>query len=116
MKITAAIAATALALLSFPLYANDATTQPRAIAEPSAEAEREALALALKEFQAIERLIAEAEARRPDGARVYFDYAALRAELTQVKVGIRQYLDERRPQPRTFEPLEATYVGVNPAE
>ena len=116
MKITTAIAATALALLASPVHANDAASQPRAIAEPSAEAEREALALALKEFQAIERLIAEAEARRPDGARIYFDYAARRAELSQVKFGIRQYLDERRPQPRSFEPLEATYVGVNPAE
>ena len=116
MKITAAIAATSLALVTSPLHANETASHSRAIAEPSAEAEREALALALKEFQAIERLIAEAEARRPDGARVYFDYGALRTELLQVKFGIRQYLDERRPQPRSFEPLEATYVGVNPAE
>lgn len=109
-----AIVISALVLAASPLEAQE--TQLPAVAEPSAEAEREALARALQEFQAIERLIADAEARRPAGARIYFDYDALRAELTQVKLGIRQYLDERRPQPRTFEPLEASYVVVDPAQ
>lgn len=111
-----AIMISALALAASPLSAQEPDAPGGAVAEPSAEAEREALARALQEFQAIERLIADAEARRPAGARIYFDYDALRAELTQVKLGIRQYLDERRPQPRTFEPLEASYVVVDPAQ
>lgn len=116
MRKTAAIMISVLALAAAPLRADETHAPQRTVAEPSAQAEREALAHALQEFQAIERLIASAEARRPAGARVYFDYDALRAELTQVKLGIRQYLDERRPQPRTFEPLEASYVVVDPTQ
>lgn len=116
MRKSAAIMISALALAAAPLRADETYGPQRAVAEPSEQAEREALARVLEEFQAIERLIASAEARRPDGARIYFDYDALRAELTQVKLGIRQYLDERRPQPRTFEPLETSYVVVVPAQ
>ncbi|PQA85863.1 RAQPRD family integrative conjugative element protein [Hyphococcus luteus] len=111
-----AVIASGLVLAAAPLRAEEMPTPDSAAAQRSAEAEREALARALQEFQAIERLIADAEARRLSGARIYFDYDALRAELTQVKLGIRQYLDERRPQPRTFEPLEASYVVVDPAQ
>lgn len=111
-----AIMISALALAASPLSAQEPDAPDKTVADQSAEAEREALARALQEFQVIERLIADAEARRLSGARVYFDYDALRAELTQVKLGIRQYLHEPRPQPRTFEPLEASYVVVDPTQ
>ena len=80
---------------------------------PVSVSEREALAYALDEFAAIERLLAEAEGRARGDARVFLDYDAVRSELDAVKAGIRQYLDQPRPQPRTFEPLEAEYVRVS---
>ena len=111
-----AIGTTCLLLAASSAHADDEASPPRSILEPSVEAEREMLAHALKEFRAIERLIAQAEAKRVNGGRIHFDYRALRTDLMRVQVGIREYLDDQRPQPRTFEQLEASYVVVDPAQ
>lgn len=77
---------------------------------PVSASEREVLAYTLEEFVALERLLIEAERRAEPDARIFIDYAALRRDLQEVKLGIRQYLGEERPQPRAFVPLEADYV------
>ena len=82
---------------------------------PVSISEREALAYVVEEFVAIERLLLEAESRANAEARVFLDYEAVRRELEAVKAGLRQYLDQPRPQPRSFEPLEADYVRVSQA-
>ncbi len=65
------------------------------------------LALILRQLDAIERL-AESTAQLPaaDGARYFFDYPRLKADLDRVRQGIRGYLVPSRAQPR--DPAELT--------
>ena len=107
---------TCMLFASSPAYADSEASPSRSIVEPSIETEREMLARALTEFRAIERLVALAEAERVESNRIHFDYNALRADLLRVQIGIREYLDDQRMQPRTFEQLEASYVVVSPTQ
>lgn len=63
------------------------------------------LVLALRQLDAIDRLVAQETARpRPERSRYYFDYARLAADLDRVRTGIRDYLTPTRAQPR--DPVE----------
>ncbi|WP_418648314.1 RAQPRD family integrative conjugative element protein [Thauera butanivorans] len=83
---------------------NTATAAPasakrRQIAEPMPEHAR--LAVALRQLDAVERLVAQEMAHpRDDRARYHFDYARLTADLARVHAGIRDYLSPSRAQPR----------------
>ncbi|MGP3790526.1 integrative conjugative element protein, RAQPRD family [Pseudomonas sp. B392_1p] len=61
-------------------------------------AEHARLATALRQLDAIERLVAEQPG--DERTRYHFDYARLRADLDRVRGGIRDYLSPSRAQPR----------------
>ena len=72
--------------------------------------ERERLTAALRELDAIERLVRESESAAPtSGTRYHFDYARLRADLARVQAGIEDYLTPRRAQPRDPQALDGDY-------
>lgn len=86
--------------LGFPIraHADDATP------------ERARLAAALRQLEAIDRLIAQEAARPQDGhARYHFDYPRLAADLARVRTGIRDYLSPSRAQPRDPTELLGDY-------
>ena len=66
-----------------------------------ATAEHARLAAALRQLDAIDRLIAQETARaRDERSRYHFDYCRLSADLERVRAGIRDYLTPSRAQPR----------------
>jgi RAQPRD family integrative conjugative element protein len=78
-------------VLGFPVRAQADDASP----------EHARLAAALRQLDAIDRLIAQ-EATRPrdERARYHFDYGRLSADLERVRAGIRDYLTPSRAQPR----------------
>jgi len=77
--------------LGFPAHAHADDATP----------EHTRLTAALRQLDAIERLVAqEAAYPRDDRARYHFDYPRLAADLTHVRAGIRDYLSPSRAQPR----------------
>ncbi|MBO9333125.1 hypothetical protein C1I89_32850 [Achromobacter pulmonis] len=78
-------------VLGFPIqaHADDATP------------EQDRLAAALRQLDAIDRLVAPEIANPRDArSRYHFDYARLSADLERVRAGIRDYLSPSRAQPR----------------
>lgn len=65
-------------------------------------AQRQELAAALRQVEALERFIATSAASMPAtaGGRYHFDYPRLQADLERVRAGIQDYLTPRRAQPR----------------
>ncbi|MGV7199904.1 integrative conjugative element protein, RAQPRD family [Xanthomonas axonopodis] len=65
-------------------------------------AQRQELAAALRQLDALERTVGASAARTPitPGERYHFDYARLSADLERVRAGIRDYLSPSRAQPR----------------
>jgi RAQPRD family integrative conjugative element protein len=74
-----------------------------------ADAEREALARLAHELEALEPLIARAEAEANPDARIRFQYDWLRQDLVRVRAGIEAHLDAPRGEPRPFPPLRGDY-------
>ncbi|WP_386266544.1 RAQPRD family integrative conjugative element protein [Xanthomonas citri] len=63
--------------------------------------ERAHLAAALRQLDAIDRLVAPEIAQpRDERSRYHFDYTRLAADLERVRAGIRDYLSPPRAQPR----------------
>ncbi|WP_140720743.1 integrative conjugative element protein, RAQPRD family [Pseudomonas sp. Hp2] len=63
--------------------------------------EQARLAAALRQLDAIDRLIAPEIAQpRDERSRYHFDYTRLAADLERVRTGIRDYLSPPRAQPR----------------
>lgn len=86
--------------LGFPAraYADDATP------------EQARLAAALRQLDAIDRLIAQETAQpRDERRRYHFDYRRLTADLARVRAGIRDYLSPPRAQPRDPAELLGDY-------
>nr|WP_067297553.1 RAQPRD family integrative conjugative element protein [Marinobacterium profundum] len=83
---------------------------PKACAE-DAPLQRQALAAALRQLDALERLVEQSAASTPftAGNRYHFDYPRLRADLTRVRAGIRDYLAPSRAQPRDPTALSGQY-------
>jgi len=73
------------------------------------DSEREALARLAGEIQALDGLVAEAEAQSPGTQRIAFQYAWLRRDLERVRAGILDHLNAPPGEPRTFEPLRGDY-------
>jgi len=82
---------------------------PTAFAE--AAHQRQELAAALRQLDALERLVQHSEANTPviAGARYHFDYPRLLADLAQVRTGIQSYLARSRAQPRDLTELSGDY-------
>ncbi|CAB5670966.1 integrative conjugative element protein, RAQPRD family [Delftia tsuruhatensis] len=79
---------------------------------PAARAEqRQDLANAARQLQALERALTESAAASPiaPGARYHFDYPRLLADLGRVRAGIHHYLTPVRAQPRDAEALMGAY-------
>jgi len=73
--------------------------------------QRQELAAALHQLDALERLIRHSEANTPvaAGERYHFDYPRLLADLAQVRTGIQTYLAPSRAQPRDLAELSGDY-------
>ncbi|MGK8436766.1 RAQPRD family integrative conjugative element protein [Ectopseudomonas hydrolytica] len=66
------------------------------------------LAAALRQLDAIKRLVAE-QPGVDEHTRYHFDYSRLRADLERVRSGIRDYLSPSRAQPRDSAHLLGDY-------
>lgn len=78
-----------------------------AIASP----ESTQLALALKQLDGVKTSLdrARTSANTDPQARYYFDYPQAQRDLAAVEQGIQRYLTPSRAQPRTVQPLSASY-------
>jgi RAQPRD family integrative conjugative element protein len=73
--------------------------------------QRQELAAALRQLQALERLIETSAVSTPiePGQRYHFDYPRLLADLARVKAGLQDYLTPARAQPRDPAELAGQY-------
>ena len=85
------------------------TVLPVPFAVADADGEREVLARIAHELEATESLIAEAESQANPEARIRFQYDWLRQDLERIRLGIQEYIDAPRAEPRTFPPLRGDY-------
>lgn len=92
-----------LILLSFggPAYASPESTQ---------------LSLALKQLDGVKTSLerAQSNASTDPQSRYFFDYQQAQQDIAIVEQGIRRYLSPARAQPRTVQPLSASYQLENP--
>jgi len=79
------------------------------LAFADADAEREALANIIRELNALEPLIKQAQANAEQDVRIRFRYDWLRQDLRQIRGGIQSHIDSPRAQPRSFPPLRGDY-------
>lgn len=95
---------TALLLLIIPfptlVYASPESTQ---------------LALALKQLDGVKTSLerAQTSASTNPQSRYFFDYLQAQQDISAVEQGIRRYLTPARAQPRTVQPLSASYQREN---
>ena len=74
-----------------------------------ADGEREVLARLVNELNALEPLIAQAEAQAPPEVRVKLNYLWLRQDVAKVRSGILEHVDAPRAEPRSVPPLRGDY-------
>ncbi|BCN39854.1 hypothetical protein ALDI51_31730 [Alicycliphilus denitrificans] len=88
---------------------------PMALAESPTQ--RQELAAALRQLDALERTVGHSTAHTPiaPGERYYFDYPRLLADLARVRAGIQGYLTPSRAQPRDLSELAGDYRVELPA-
>lgn len=74
-------------------------------------AQRQELAAALRQIDALERFVAHSAAAAPvvPGERYYFDYPRLLGDLARVRAGIQSHLAPSRAQPRDPAELRGDY-------
>lgn len=74
-------------------------------------AQRQELAAAVRQVQALERLIeaSAASTSTEPGLRYHFDYSRLQADLARVRTGLQDYLTPPRAQPRESAELTGQY-------
>ena len=82
---------------------------PLAHAQDLHPPESERLARIVHELEALEPLIAEAEAAALPEARIRFRYDWLRRDLARVKGGLEAHLEAAGDEPRSFAPLRGDY-------
>ncbi|HEK0151657.1 TPA: RAQPRD family integrative conjugative element protein [Pseudomonas aeruginosa] len=82
---------------------------PMTLAEPPAQ--RQELAAALRQLDALERTVTDSAAHAPiqPGERYHFDYPRLLADLARVRAGIQAHLTPSRAQPRDPAELAGDY-------
>ena len=81
------------------------------IARAETPAQRQELAAALRQLDALERTVAHSAAHTPiaPGERYHFDYLRLLADLARVRAGIQAHLTPSRAQPRDPSELAGDY-------
>lgn len=74
-------------------------------------AQRQELAAALRQLDALERLVVQSASRTSakPGERYYFDYPRLRDDLARIRIGIQAHLTPSRAQPRDLAELNGNY-------
>lgn len=74
-------------------------------------AQRQELAAALRQLDALERFIAQSASRAPTAPdeRYHFDYPRLLDDLARVRTGIQFHLSPSRAQPRDTTELSSHY-------
>ncbi|EBV1907183.1 raqprd family integrative conjugative element protein [Salmonella enterica subsp. enterica serovar Kande] len=85
---------------------------PQAFASP----ESTQLALTLKQLDGVKTSLARAQtsASTDPQSRYFFDYLQAQQDISAVEQGIRRYLAPARAQPRSIQPLSASYQRENP--
>ncbi|MGB3288580.1 MAG: RAQPRD family integrative conjugative element protein [Burkholderiaceae bacterium] len=81
-------------------------------------AQRNDLAAALRQLDALERFVARSAVAAPivPGDRYHFDYPRLLADLARVRNGIQSYLVPSRAQPRDLTELVGEYRSERAAQ
>ncbi|MCW2478042.1 RAQPRD family integrative conjugative element protein [Candidatus Symbiopectobacterium sp. NZEC135] len=81
-------------------------------------AQSQDLAAALRQLDALERLVVQSASRTPAelGERYYFDYPRLRDDLDRIRIGIQSHLTPSRAQPRDPAELKGNYRQESTAE
>ncbi|MDF8361314.1 MULTISPECIES: RAQPRD family integrative conjugative element protein [Pseudomonadota] len=89
---------------------------PMALAESPAQ--RQELAAALRQLDALERTVTHSAAHVAvvPGERYHFDYPRLLADLARVRAGIQDHLTPSRAQPRDPSELAGNYRTERPSE
>lgn len=79
-------------------------------------AQRQELAAALRQLDALQRVVAQSAATTPlaPNERYYFDYPRLLGDLARVRSGIQFYLSPSRAQPRDTTELNSDYRKESP--
>ena len=74
------------------------------------------LALALKQLDSVKISLERAQnsASTDPQSRYFFDYLQAQQDISAVEQGIRRYLAPARAQPRSIQPLSASYQRENP--
>ena len=74
-------------------------------------AQRQELAAALRQLDALERTVAHSAAQSAitPGERYHFDYPRLQADLVRMRTGLQEYLTPSRAQPRDLSELAGDY-------
>ncbi|MFJ5440976.1 RAQPRD family integrative conjugative element protein [Pectobacterium sp. CHL-2024] len=74
-------------------------------------AQRQELATALRQLDALERLVVQSASRTPaePSERYHFDYPRLRDDLARIRIGILAHLTPSRAQPRDPTELNGNY-------
>ncbi|KHS70948.1 hypothetical protein RC77_05390 [Pectobacterium brasiliense] len=74
-------------------------------------AQRQELATALRQLDALERLVVQSASRTSaePGERYHFDYPRLRDDLARIRIGIQAHLTPSRAQPRDSAELNGNY-------
>lgn len=80
--------------------------------------QRQELAAALRQLDALERTVARSAAHTPftPGRRYHFDYPRLLTDLARVRTGIQTYLTPARAQPRDLSELADDYRSEHAVE
>ena len=73
------------------------------------DTERESLARLVHEIDALDPLIRAAESQSDPDARIRFQYAWLRQDLTRIRLGIEEHLNAPQAEPRRFPPIRGDY-------
>lgn len=95
-----------------PLYlAAILTVTLSPIVQAESPTQRQELAAALRQLDALERTVAHSATHTPiaPGERYHFDYPRLLADLARVRAGIQGYLTPSRAQPRDLSELAGDY-------
>ncbi|KFX02477.1 hypothetical protein KP22_18470 [Pectobacterium betavasculorum] len=81
-------------------------------------AQNQDLAAALRQLDALERLVVQSASRIPaePGERYYFDYPRLRDDLARIRIGIQAHLTPSRAQPRDLAELNGNYSQESTAK
>lgn len=74
------------------------------------------LTLALKQLDGVKTSLerAQTSANTDPQSRYFFDYLQAQQDISTIEQGIRRYLSPARAQPRTVQPLSASYQRENP--